>query len=232
MGANILGVGLIDMATLLSAAAVFALLVAVHAATTIHDPMAKRVKALNERREQLKAGLTASPRRRSRLMQTNRTTDRMRGLLAGFRVLQDQQVREVQARLMQAGIRSNDAAVAVIFGRLALPIAIGGTAIVGVYLIGWFPTWGGLKRYAFVAASLVLSYKAPDLWLKTRIAKRTAAIRKALPDAIDLLVICAEAGLSLDAALNRVAEEVAVSAPELADELALTAVELNFLPER
>ena len=63
-------------------------------------------------------------------------------------------------------------------------------------------------------------------------AKRRQALRKGAPDGLDLLVICAEAGLSLDTALNRVAEEIALSAPELADELALTGVELNFLPER
>jgi len=63
-------------------------------------------------------------------------------------------------------------------------------------------------------------------------SKRRLALQKALPDGLDLLVICAEAGLSLDAALNRVADEMTASAPALADELALTSVELNFLPER
>ncbi len=55
---------------------------------------------------------------------------------------------------------------------------------------------------------------------------------RGLPDGLDLMVICAEAGLSLDASLNRIAQEIGPSAPELADELALTAVELSFLPER
>ncbi|MBD4982903.1 type II secretion system F family protein, partial [Xanthomonas citri pv. citri] len=73
--------------------------------------------------------------------------------------LQDKQLKAAQAKLMQAGIRSKDAAVAVIFGRMALPIVIGGTVIVGVYLLDWFPSWGGLKRYALVASTLIGCYK-------------------------------------------------------------------------
>jgi tight adherence protein C len=228
----ILGVSLTTAATMMSAAAVFALLFAIYTATTVHDPMVKRVKALNERREQLKAGITASTRKRAKLTQSSRATDRMRTLLASFKVLQDKQLKDAQAKLMQAGIRSKDAAVAVIFARMALPLVLGGTMIVGVYLLDWFPAWGGLKKYMLVAATLVLSYKAPDLVVKNKITKRTAAIRKGLPDALDLLVICAEAGLTVDAAFNRVAKELGKGYPELGDEMALTAIELGFLTDR
>src|SRR3546814_20633133 len=62
--------------------------------------------------------------------------------------------------------------------------------------------------------------------------KRREAIRKSLPDALDLMVICAEAGLSLDATLMRVAEEMQKTAPELSDEFSLTGLELGFLPDR
>ena len=133
---------------------------------------------------------------------------------------------------MQAGIRSKDLAVVVIFARLVLPIVIGTTVIVGVYLLDWFPEWGPIKRYGLVAASLIGSYKAPDLWLKNKITKRSNAVRKGLPDALDLLVICAEAGLTVDAAFNRVARELGKAYPELGDEFALTSIELGFLTDR
>jgi len=83
-----------------------------------------------------------------------------------------------------------------------------------------------------VAGSLLLSYKAPDLFVNNKVTKRTAAIRKGLPDALDLLVICAEAGLTVDAAFGRVARELGKGYPELGDEMALTAIELGFLTER
>ena len=89
-----------------------------------------------------------------------------------------------------------------------------------------------MKRYALVAGTLVLSYKAPDIYLKNAITKRTDAIRKGLPDALDLLVICAEAGLTVDAAFHRVAKELGRAYPELGDEFTLTAIELGFLTER
>jgi tight adherence protein C len=226
------GLDVTTIATLMSTMAVFALMVALYAATTVRDPMARRVRALNERREQLKAGITASTRKRSRLNQSSRATEQMKSLLGGLKVLQDKQLKETQTKLMQAGIRSKDAAIAVIFARMVLPIVIGGTCIFGVYVLGWFPAWGGLKHYMLVAGSLILSYKAPDLFVQNRVTKRTAAIRKGLPDALDLLVICAEAGLTVDAAFARVSKELGKGYPELGDEMALTAIELGFLTDR
>ena len=231
-GPTILGIDVINAATLLAALAVFALLVALYAATTVRDPMAKRVKALNERREQLKAGIVASTKRRTKLNATSQTTDRMRAFLGSLKVLQESQLKQAQIKLMQAGIRSKDAAVAVIFGRLVLPIVIGGFVIIGVYLLDWFPEWSAFKRYAFVTGTLIFSYKLPDILVKNKITKRTSAIRKGLPDALDLLVICAEAGLTVDAAFHRVARELGKAYPELGDEFALTAIELSFLTER
>ena len=229
---TLLGVDVIWVATILSGVAAFAVLVAIYAATTVRDPMAKRVKALNDRREQLKAGITASTKRRAKLVQRNDTADKMRGLLSSMKVLQDSQVRDVQVKLMQAGIRSKEWAVAVIFGRLVLPIVFGAFIVWLVYYIDYFPTWGPMKRYGLVAGVFVLSYKAPDLFLSNKIKKRSDAIRKGLPDALDLLVICAEAGLTVDASFHRVAKELGRAYPELGDEFSLTAIELGFLTER
>jgi tight adherence protein C len=232
-GPTILGIDVLMAATLLSAVATVAVLVAIYAATTVRDPMAKRVKALNERREQLKAGIVASTsRRRRKISNRNEAADKVRSLLASFRMLQDEQVEKAQRKLLQAGIRSKDLAFVVIFARLVLPVVFGTTAIAGVYYFDWFPDWGSFKKYGFVAGALIGSYKAPDFWLKNKIDKRTHAIRKGLPDALDLLVICAEAGLTVDAGFNRVARELGKAYPELGDEFALTSIELGFLTDR
>lgn len=232
-GPKLLGFDVMMVATGLTAIAVFLLLFAIYTATTVRDPMARRVKALNERREQLKAGISASrTKRRASLTATSEATDRMRGILNKLKVLQDSQLQQAQTKLMQAGIRSKDAAVAVIFARMVMPIMIGVVMILFVYVLDWFPEWSALKKYMVVAGSLIGSYKAPDIFLKNKITKRTAAIRKGLPDALDLLVICAEAGLTVDAAFNRVAKELGRAYPELGDEFALCAIELGFLTER
>jgi tight adherence protein C len=227
------GIDVLYVATLMSAVAAFATMIAIYAATQVKDPMAKRVKALNERREQLKAGIVASSsKRRARLTTKNETTDRMRSFLTSLKVLQDEQLKVAQTKLLQAGIRSKEWAVAVIFARMFLPIIIGGGMLLYVYGLGGFPEWSAFKRYAICAAALIGGYKAPDIWLKNKITKRTHAIRKGLPDALDLLVICAEAGLTVDAAFSRVSKELGRAYAELGEEFALTAIELGFLTDR
>ncbi|WP_375395700.1 type II secretion system F family protein [uncultured Sphingomonas sp.] len=231
-GPKILGIDVLWVATMLSGVAAFAVMFAIYTVMSARDPMTKRVKALNDRREQLKAGITASTKRRAKLVQRNDTADRMRGILQSMKVLQDSQVKAVQIKLMQAGIRKKEWAVAVIFGRLVLPIVFGGLMVYLVYGTDMFATYTPLKQYGIVAVSFILSYKAPDIFLKNKITKRTDAIRKGLPDALDLLVICAEAGLTVDAAFQRVSRELGRAYPELGDEFTLTAIELGFLTER
>ncbi len=232
-GPTMLGVDVLWAATILSAVAAMAVLVAVYAAISVRDPMAKRVKALNDRREQLKAGITASTsKRRAKLVQKSEHADRIRSFLESLKVLQDSQLKDAQTKLAQAGIRKKDWAVGVIFGRLVLPIVLGGFMVFLVYGTDTFVEWSPLKRYGLVAMTFILSYKAPDIYLKNAITKRSQAIRKGLPDALDLLVICAEAGLTVDAAFHRVAKELGKAYPELGEEYALTAIELGFLTDR
>src|ERR671915_2025294 len=137
-GPTIMGVDVILVASLLSAVATFAVLVAIYAATTVKDPMAKRVKALNERREQLKAGIVASTsKRRRNITNKNEVADKVRSVLGSLKMLQDEQVEKAQKKLMQAGIRSKDLAFVVIFARLVLPIAVGTIVITMVYIIDY-----------------------------------------------------------------------------------------------
>src|SRR5688572_1277418 len=205
-GPTLLGVDVIWVATLLAAVATMAVLTAIYAATTVKDPMARRVKALNERREQLKAGIVASTNKRKKITNKNQAADRVRSILGSFKMLQDDQIKKTQIKLMQAGIRTKDLAFFIIFARFVLPVVLGIAAVVLIYVVDFFPDWSGFKKYAFVAGTLVGSYKAPDMWLGNKVKKRSHMVRKGLPDALDLLVICAEAGLTVDAAFNRVAK--------------------------
>lgn len=231
--ATFMGIDVVWAATMLAAIGVAAVLFAIYNAATVRDPMVKRVKSLNERREQLKAGITASSgKRRAKLVKKNVTTNRIRSMLSSLKVLQDEQLRDVQQRLAQAGIRSKDLAVSIIFARMVLPIVIGLTAAAMIYVVDIVPDWSPLKKFGGFAVPLILAYKAPDLFINNRKAKRTDAIRKGLPDALDLLVICAEAGLTVDAAFARVAKELGKAYPDLGEEFALTSIELSFLTER
>ena len=232
-GPTLLGFDVVFVGTCLVAVTAMAVMLAIYAAVTVRDPMAKRVKALNERREFLKAGIvTGSARKRVSLIRKNETTDRLKGTLQSLRVLQDSQVKVVQQKLAQAGIRKKEWAVAIIFARMVMPIVLGLIAATVIYWANVFPEWGAFKRFMGFAVMVGLGYKSPDLFVGNLVNKRTKEIRKGLPDALDLLVICAEAGLTIDASFNRVAKELGRAYPELGDEFSLTAIEMSFLTER
>ena len=232
-GPSVLGVDLVALGTVLTGVAAFAVLIAIYTALTVRDPMAHRVKALNARREELKSGLVMrGSRKRQRLARGNDATDRMKDKLQAMKVLQESQIRTIQQKLAHAGFRNKELAVMVIFARMVLPAALGFLAIVALYWIGLFPEWSSFRRFIAFAGAVIVGYKGPEIYLKNLAAKRTAAIQKGLPDALDLLVICAEAGLTVDAAFGRVAKELGRAFPELGEEFTLTAIELSFLTER
>jgi len=232
-GPTLLGVDVILVGTILAGIAAAAMVFAIYAAVTVKDPMAKRVKSLNARREELKSGIiTQKSRKRQSLVQRTETTDKMKDTLRGMKVLQESQVKVIQQKLAQAGYRNKEFAVIVIFARMVLPAVLGFIGVILLYWTDTFPDWGSFKRFMAFAALVIAGYKGPELYLKNKSTKRTNEIRKGLPDALDLLVICAEAGLTVDAAFNRVAKELGRAYPELGDEFALTAIELSFLTER
>ncbi len=232
-GPTLLGFDVLLVGTILAGIAAFAVVLAIYAAVTVKDPMANRVKALNARRDELKAGIVKSnAKKRSSLVRKTEGTERVRETLAGLKVLQQSQIEAVQQKLAHAGIRNKELAVVVILARMVLPIVLGAIGAYVFYVSDLFPEWGSFKRFGAFAAALIAGYKGPEVFLQNKAKKRTDLVRKGLPDALDLLVICAEAGLTVDAAFNRVAKELGRAYPELGDEFALTAIELSFLTER
>ena len=146
-------------------------------------------------------------------------------------VLRTREAEKVIDDLAQAGWRNKEALSIYFFFRFSLPFAFGALAVVWLYVLemGEFQPLGRMV----IACSVVLfGAYAPKLYVKNTATKRREALQKALPDALDLLVVCAEAGLSLDMALKRVSSEMMEATPEMAEELSLTAMELGFLPER
>src|SRR3569623_371243 len=137
-----IGLDASTIATMMMGMALMALMVAMYAATTVKDPMARRVKALNERREQLKAGIVASTNRRKTLRNRNQAADNVRQLLSQFKMLQEDQVQKTQMRLMQAGIRTKDLAFFIILARFVMPAVLGVSAELLIYVFNYFPAWG------------------------------------------------------------------------------------------
>ena len=141
------------------------------------------------------------------------------------------QVDETRKLLVSAGFRSRDAIVVYTFFKLVAPLVfLAGAAL---YVYGTDPIGKGpMVDAAAVVAAALLGSKLPDIFVKNIRKKRLESIRKALPDSLDMLVICAEAGLASDAALKRVVAETGRKSSALGEELNQTALELCFMPER
>jgi tight adherence protein C len=203
----------------------FATIVSIARAFVPHDPMRARIKAHAKRRSQLRTELIATPRR-----DRQRHVGMLRNLVDRLKLTQGEESRNSADKLAQAGWRSRDALVVFLSLRLILPLMLGITAWVLIETLA--PTMSLTYQLLGTVIGAVLGAYGPSIGLGNIIQRRQKKIQKALPDALDLLVICAEAGLSLDGALTRVAREIGPATPELSDELGLTAIELGFLPNR
>jgi tight adherence protein C len=143
----------------LAGLAAFAMVLAIYAAVTIRDPMAKRVKVLEARREQLKAGIiTSSAKKRTRLTRRTSNTDKVKENLSKLNVLQDSQIKIIQQKLAHAGYRNKELAYFIIGARALLPLVLGGIAGLMIYVIEFWPTWGPMSRLFAFAAVVAVAY--------------------------------------------------------------------------
>ena len=191
------------------------------------DPAARRIKLIAAQRDSLRAGVIGPRRRQERLP----TINLMRRVVDKLNLLRSTQAARIQIKLMRAGWRSKDAVIRYLFFKVAMPFAFGLIAVGLLYGLNLYGL-SGTGKLAVTIFAVILGAYLPDIVIKNAAQKRAEKIRKALPDGLDLMVICAEAGLSLDATLLRVSQEMEKSAPELADEFSLTGLELGFLPDR
>src|SRR5574341_818648 len=136
-----------------------------------------------------------------------------------------EEVRATRRQLINAGYRSGEAPVFFLGAKLLLAIVIVCLlAIIPAKVLG-FPSAARLTFFYVLAAAC--GYYAPALWLRRAIAARKDALQRAIPDALDLMLVCVEAGLGLDQAIGRVGEEVKRAHPELSDELNILTLELR-----
>ncbi len=191
-------------------------------------PLDKRIRNIHERRTELIQEQVTAKRKGERLKPgmnfVKTTVERMK-------LMSSKHSENLSAKLAQAGYRSRDAMQIFLFSMVALPTILGVFSAMLAYGLLAGKVSSSIQALICVAG-VFAGYYAPSVFIKNMKQKRAAAIQKGVPDALDLLVICAQAGLSLDAALGRVSNEMASSYPELSDELSLTSVELGFLAKR
>jgi len=189
----------------------------------------KRMKSVATRRDELK--------RRSRQAMANpgglRHSDdgfkkRIVDQLNLMKMLEDPKVAE---KMAQAGFRGPRPLTTFYFFRFASPFIFMAFGVFYLFVLNDF----GLTVMMRIAGVMVLAtigFYAPNIYLANRIAKRRTSIMQAFPDALDLLLICVEAGMSIEAAIQKVSQEIGGSSIELAEELSLLSAELSYLPDR
>ncbi|VAV87086.1 Type II/IV secretion system protein TadC, associated with Flp pilus assembly [hydrothermal vent metagenome] len=224
------GIHMEDIIAILAAMSAFLVVLAIWSSGIIKDPMHGRIKHLQDRRQDLKRGYTAPTKRKPTVGKAS-YLGTIQNIVNGFSLLKNEQAEKFRMKLLQGGYRSKDALVYFMFFKLVLPILIGIVAVTLIYGMGLFDLKPMMKTLVSGGAVLIASF-LPETILKNITVKRNVLMQRALPDMLDLLVICAEAGLTLDSALHRVVKEMAQTGPDLADELSYTAIELGFLPER
>ena len=209
---------------------VFATVITLMSSMTGGVALDKRMKAVAERRDDLK--------RRSRANLAGgqgalRHTDdgfkkRIVDRLNLSKLLEDP---TVAGQMAQAGYRGPRPLTTFYFFRFASPFIFMVVAAFYLFILK-VVDWPTMNKVTATMAAAVAGFYAPNLYLKNRIDKRRTSIMQAFPDALDLLLICVEAGMSIEAAIAKVSQEMGPSSIDLAEELSLLSAELSYLPDR
>lgn len=208
---------------------------------TILSPMVARtsletrLKSVSTRREELRRKSREAMTGRAKPGQTSGLRHTDTGLykkvverLQLSRLLEDPQVVD---KLAQAGFRGPKPVSTFYFFRFILPFAFCAAIAFYLFLINDFGL-PPMSRVTFSIAGLTLGYYAPNIYISNIAQKRRESIVGAFPDSLDLLLICVESGMSIEAAIQKVSQEIGGTSIELAEELTLVSAELSYLPER
>jgi tight adherence protein C len=195
------------------------------------DKLEDRMKLVASERERIRA------REREKLMNRNsgklRQTPKayMKDVVDKFSLSKWLGTEQAKAKLTMAGYRGPQAEIGFLFFRLVTPITF---LLVGaLYAFVLIENdWTFMMRLSIVMCAAYAGFKGPEIFVANNISKRQFSMRRAFPDALDLLLICVESGMSIEQSFRRVSTEIGVRSIPLAEEFTLTTAELSYLPDR
>ena len=219
------------LAMCLAAVAAIATVISLAMPLLAGDSLDKRMKSVALEREKMRQ------RERERMARTEKVALRtspkayMQTVVEQFNLSKWLGQEAARAKLMQAGYRGHGPYVAFLFFRMVVPLVmLVGSSVYLFFLVN-------LDQPASIKIGLCLlatwiGMQVPFLFLKNKIQHRKLSIIRAFPDALDLLLICVESGMSIEATFRRVSEEIGSQSIPLCEELTLTTAELSYLPDR
>jgi tight adherence protein C len=229
---------LIDSFSVKSVAMVSASIAAIATVLTIAMPMlltdslTKRMKSVAVEREMIRA------RERERMGHASQKVNlrpsakqSIQAVVDRFNLKKWVGQEEARLKLVQAGYRGQAPYITYLFFRMVTPVA--SVVVAALYLFVLLNlSYPPMVKIGLCIVAAYIGMHAPLMFLKNRIARRQLSIKRAFPDTLDLLLICVESGMSIEAAFRKVSEEVGTQSIPLAEELTLTTAELSYLPDR
>jgi tight adherence protein C len=195
------------------------------------DSFAKRMKSVSSERERIRQ------RERERLAARQSVSLRqepkayMKQVVESFSLSKWLGTEKAKSQLAMAGYRGPQAEIGFLFFRLIVPTALFFVAMSYLFVLD-DSDWPLLVKIGIAIFASYIGIKAPELFLKNATGKRQKSMRQAFPDAMDLLLICVESGMSIEHAFRKVSQEIGVQSVALAEEFTLATAELAFLPDR
>lgn len=198
------------------------------------DPMRARAKRVADYKENLRKQSRAelSSNRPTPKSLRNASAQGMgRRFVEQFKLLEIFDAESARRKLVMAGMRGERPVFTFMLARVATPVIAFLVACFYIYVLEIIELGSFMKMVA-CGGALVVGYYLPLIYVSNAIQKRQQAIQFAFPDSLDLMLICVESGMSIEAALQKVTTEVATACPELSEEYGLTTAELSYLQDR
>ena len=189
-----------------------------------------RLKTVARRREELRAKHHAALSAKRGALRVE-PTSYMKATLDRFKLANILEGENSREKLASAGYRGQAPLITFMFFRFVMPFIVFGVVLFYLFVI-LSPDWSAFQKVLAAFIGAAIGFYLPDMFVNNMIQRRQQSIMRAFPDALDLMLICVESGMSIETAFSRVSTEIGSQSPELAEELALTTAELSYLPDR
>lgn len=217
------------MVTVLAGIAAFATILTLTYPMLQGDKLGSRLKAVAMRREELRRMQREAVAKKGQLRSTS--TGFMKSTIEKFNLRNILESANTKEKLARAGYRGQASIYTFMFFRFVMPFMVFFSLVIYLFALSEH-NLPPLGKIAISFGGAFAGFYLPDLYLHNIIDKRMNSIMKAFPDALDLMLICVEAGMSVESSFNKVASEIGGQSVELAEEFGLTTAELSYLPDR
>ena len=222
------------LVTVLTAICAFATVLTIAMPILEKDRMSHRMRVMAVERDKMRearlAEMADREMRSAKLRQVARK-GLMQTIVDRFNLRRMFDTNELRETLKRAGLRGQTPLVTYMFFRVVTPLALFLAALFYLFVVGALSYPPTIKLLIALSAAFAGSY-LPNLFVENLVQKRQQAIKTVFPDALDMLLICVQSGMSVEAAFGRVSKEMAGQSMELAEELSLTTAELSYLQDR